>query len=81
MARADDKIYTFCGVVFPHTLHPYHYRTEDAAIKVGDEVLVPVGTKETIGTVVSIGQYMRIAAPYPVEKTKFIIRKMGEKSE
>ena len=74
-ARVDDKIYTFCGVMFPHALHPYHYRTDDSTIKVGDEVLVPAGDKETTGTVVSVGQYMRVAAPYPVEKTKFIIGK------
>ncbi len=74
-ARVDENIYTFCGVLFPHTLHPYHYRTDDTTIKVGDDVLVPVGDKETIGKVVSVGQYMRVAAPYPVDKTKFIIRK------
>ena len=77
-ARTDNKIYTFCGVAFPHAPHPYHYRTDDPAIKVGDEVLVPAGDKETTGTVVSVGQYMRIAAPYPVDKTKFIIRKMKD---
>ena len=75
-ARMDNKIYTFCGVSFPHALHPYHYRTEDSTIKVGDEVIVPVGDKETTGTVVSVGQYMRVAAPYPVDKTKFIICKI-----
>lgn len=75
-ARVDENIYTFCGVMFPHTLHPYHYRTDDPTIKVGDEVLVPVGGKETIGKVVSVGQYMRVAAPYPVDKTKFIISKI-----
>lgn len=75
-ARVDENIYTICGVMFPHTLHPYHYRTDDPTIKVGDEVLVPVGDKETIGKVVSVGQYMRVAAPYPVDKTKFIISKI-----
>lgn len=78
-ARVDENIYTFCGVLFPHTLHPYHYRTDDPSIKVGDDVLVPVGDKETIGKVVSVGQYMRVAAPYPVDKTKFIISKIEGK--
>lgn len=76
-ARVDDKIYTFCGVLFPDALHPYSYRTDDLTIKIGDEVLVPVGDKETIGTVVSVGQYVRAAAPYPVDKTKFIICKIA----
>ena len=80
-ARVDDKIYTFCGVAFPHAMHPYHYRTDDPTIKVGDEVLVPVGDKETTGKVVSVGQYMRVAAPYPVDKTKFIIAKIQDETE
>ena len=57
-------------------MRPYHYKTEDATIKIGDEVLVPVGDKETTGTVVSVGQYLRVAAPYPVDKTKSIIGKI-----
>ena len=78
-ARMDDKIYTFCGVAFPHAQRPYSYRTEDLTIKVGDSVLVPVGNQEATGTVVSVGQYMRIAAPYPVDKAKFIIGKIDKK--
>lgn len=78
-ARLDETIYTFCGVLFPHALRPYHYRTNDPTIQIGDEVLVPVGDKETIGKVVSVGQYMRVAAPYPVDKTRFMIGKAEEK--
>lgn len=77
-ALVDDNIYTFCGVAFPHAPHPYHYRTDDPTIKVGDEVLVPAGDRETTGKVVSVGQYMRVAAPYPVDKTKFIISKVNK---
>lgn len=80
-ALVDDKIYTFCGVAFPHAMKPYHYRTEDPTIKVGDTVLVPVGDKETTGKVVSIGQYMRVAAPFPIDKTKFIIAKIQDETE
>lgn len=79
-ALVDDKVYTFCGVVFPHALHPYHYRTDDPSIKVGDEVLVPVGDTVTTGKVVSVGQYLRVAAPYPVDKTKSIIAKITEET-
>ena len=72
----DDKnIYTICGVAFPHASHPYHYKTDDSTIKIGDTVCVPVGTQETEGTVVSVGQYTRRAAPYPIERIKQIIRK------
>lgn len=73
----DDKnIYTICGVSFPHAAHPYHYRTEITALKIGDTVLVPVGDKEAEGTIISIGQYMRQAAPFPIDKMKTIIRKI-----
>lgn len=76
----DDTVYTLCGVAFPHSSQPYHYRTEDMTIVVGDKVLVPVGDKETVGKVVSVGQYMRISAPYPIDKIKFIIEKVDEDS-
>ena len=78
---ADEKIYTFCGVVFSHGSHPYHYRTDDRSIEIGDKVLVPAGNLEVIGKVVSIGQYMRIAAPYPVDQAKFVIRIVKEDGE
>lgn len=74
--REDKNIYILCGVDFPFAVHPYHYRTEDTTIKIGDKVVVPTGDKETEGTVVSVGQYTRVAAPFPIEKTKFIIRKI-----
>ena len=78
----DDKnIYIICGVIFPHAVKPYHYRTDGGSIKIGDTVLVPVCDKETTGTVVSVGQYMRIAAPFPVDRTKFIIRKIPDETE
>ena len=56
---------------------PYFYLTDDNSIKIGDTVIVPVGYsgKETEGTVVSVGQYLRVCVPFPVEKTKKIIRK------
>lgn len=73
----DDKnIYTICGVSFPRAYHPYYYRVEDMSLKIGDTVIVPVGDKEAEGTIISIGQYMRQAAPFPVDKMKTIIYKL-----
>lgn len=76
-AMEDGAVYTYCGVILENTSRVYAYRTEDAAIEIGDTVIVPVGpdNKETQGTVVYVGRYKRIAAPFPVEKTKFILRK------
>ncbi len=74
----DQTIYTYCGVKLPFSEHPYSFRTDDSSLKIGDTVIVPLGeeNKEMKGTIVSIGQYARIGVPYPVEKTKFIIRKV-----
>ena len=75
--QEDESIYTYCGVSFGHSTHPYSYRTEDTTIKVGDTVIVPVGENEdeVKGKIVFVGQYAGGAVPYPVEKTKFVIRK------
>lgn len=80
---SDKTVYTYCGVLIPFSTHPYSFRTDDNSIKIGDTVIVPVGEndKEMKGRVVSIGQYLRLSAPYPVEKTKLIIRKAEEGSE
>ena len=73
----DATIYTYCGVLLPFSSHLYSFRTDDRTIQIGDTVIIPVGEeeKETEGRVVSVGQYTRLAVPYPVEKTKKIIRK------
>lgn len=75
---ADKRIYTYCGVIFPHKMQVYHYRTEDETITIGDTVLVPTRGNETAGKVVSVGRYLRIAAPFPVEKAKFVTCKAEE---
>ena len=76
----DKTIYTYCGVKFPFSINTYSFRTNDSSLKIGDTVIVPLGeeNKETQGIIVSIGQYSRIGAPYPPEKTKFILRKKPE---
>lgn len=73
----DNNVYTYCGVVFSRGGQAYSYRTEDSSISVGDSVVVPVGRDKTEknAKVVFVGQYTRYTAPYPVDKTRFIIRK------
>ena len=77
-ALADKNIYTCCGVLLPFSDRPYSFRTDYGSLKIGDRVIVPVGdnNKETEGVVVSIGLYTRIGLPFPIEKTKFILRKI-----
>ncbi len=77
-AYEDKRIYTLCNIMLRVGSKPYCFLTDDATIKIGDRVVVEVGkeNREETGTVVSVGQYLRYAAPYPIEKTKKILRKV-----
>lgn len=74
---ADEKVYIYCGVVFSKPGKVYCYRTEDETIQVGDKVIVAVGREmeEKEVEVVYVGRYLRACAPYPVDKSKCILRK------
>ncbi len=76
-AETDKTVYNFCSVMFEHSQRLYIYLTGDIDIKIGDEVIVPVGedNREVYATVVSTSQHMRSTAPYPVDKAKKILRK------
>lgn len=73
----DNNEYIYCGVKFDENSRIYHYITDDESIGVGDEVLVPVGPdkEESKAVVFSVGKCLRINAPYPFKKTKWIIKK------
>ena len=72
------KNYIYCQVTFDGT-KTYYYRTNDTRINVGTQVIVPVGKYNAwkIGTVISVGLFKRRAVPYPVNKTKDILRVAG----
>lgn len=74
-----NKSYIYCGVMFGGSDGTYHYRTDDVSIKIGDKVIVPVGGNGeiSVATVVSVGKYLKSAVPYPIERTKKIIKKEG----
>lgn len=79
-SRNDKNIYFYCGVIYENNPYPYHYRINDTTLKIGDKVVVPVGSqnKEEIAEIVSIEQHSRLTVTYPIEKTKFVIRKYEE---
>ncbi|MDO4630054.1 MAG: hypothetical protein Q4C70_12810 [Planctomycetia bacterium] len=68
--------YIYCGVEFYENGHLYSYRTENITLKVGEWVEVPVGNDGTtsVAKIRKIGYYTAENAPYPVEKTKCILR-------
>lgn len=80
MDDLGSEVYTYCGVMLPFSSMPYSYLTDDDSIKIGDTVLVPVGFEETEteGQVVSVGRFLPVGAPYPVNRTKKIIRRISK---
>lgn len=77
---ARPETYRFCSVTFSSSCTTYSYRLKDQDIHAGDYVWVPVGSsnRETMAKVVSVGRYRAEVVPYPVDKAKFIIRKMTD---
>ena len=70
----------YCGVTLSAGGKVYHYRTTDLRIGVGDEVIVPVGESnyEREATVTSVEFCRWDDTPYPLEKTKEIIRMVDD---
>jgi len=77
MAIEPDEI-IYCGVEFHEGGRIYHYRTSDLTICVGDKVMVPVGNERTEkeATVKTVTLCKQDNTPYPLGKTKEIIRKL-----
>lgn len=67
--------YTYVSVCFRPGAQSYSYRTTDSSVKVGDMVVVPAGHEEKVGSVTAVEKYKKSNVPYPVEKTKLVIRK------
>lgn len=69
--------YIFCSVVFEAGYKSYYYLTDDDSIEVDDFVIVPAGkdNHEAIARVEDIEYFDEENVPFPVEKTKKIIRK------
>lgn len=79
----DNNTYIYCGVVFSNNGQIYSYRTDDATLTTGDTVIVPVGQdmREKEARIVFVGQFTGKAVPFPVAKTRFIIRKSEGNSD
>jgi len=73
----------YCGVEFADSGKVYHYRTTNANINIGDTVIVPVGEddceKEVIVKTIKFCRWDN--TPYPLEKTKEIIRKADDEND
>ena len=71
----SDPLYRYCRVAFPGMPGSWSYRTEDMSLWTGDHVLAPFGPENTVllGCIIAAGDYTAAGAPWPVEKTKFLI--------
>lgn len=69
--------YIFCSVEFDSGYKSYYYITDDDSIEVGDFVIVPAGKDNHPAAVEVVKKeyFSEEDAPFPIEKTKRIIRK------
>lgn len=73
--RKSDYIY--CSVSFEDGGRNYSYLARDDSYAAGDLVVVPAGrdNHEAVARIRTIGYYAAGEAPFPVERTKYILRK------
>ena len=79
LSELNYRQYIYCSVTFESN-KSYFYICEFEEIYPGDIVVVPVGdnNEEKIATVVDVAIFRYDEVPYPVNKTKTIISKIGE---
>jgi hypothetical protein len=77
--KEEEYIYLSC--IFEPNGKTYYYRSKEDNLSIGDFVLVPSTKQENAETVVMISEIMyckKEDVPYPLEKTKFIVRKIDD---
>lgn len=76
----EDELYYYLLVQYEDypTYREYNYISDDKSVKVGDRVLVDMAGSLAIAEVLETGFFNRFDAPFPVEKTKRIIKKVDE---
>ena len=72
----DGTVYHYCSVWVQGTQRPYAYITGGLPLKVGDWVELPFGKDDALrqGQVKAVMDCTRMAAPWPPERTKTVIR-------
>lgn len=75
--------FIFCNVQFDEYGKTYCYLTDDDTLNVGDRVVVPVGQEnhESFAQIESIEYHSAEEAPFPLEKTKKVIRRAEDTAE
>ena len=73
----DGTVYHYCSVLVQGTQRPYAYMTGGLPLKVGDWVELPFGKDDAPrqGQVKAVMDCTRMTAPWPPERTKFVLRR------
>ena len=76
-----EKTYTYVSVIYDDDIiaktinePTFYYRTELEEINIGDKVLVNRNGKDVVGIVIDVEYFNEDKVPYPIEKTKSIIK-------
>jgi periplasmic divalent cation tolerance protein len=79
-----DKEYFYLSVLYADDLNSYdtyNYLSEDTSIKAGDKVLVSRAGDDVIALVIKAKYYLGCEVPFPVSRTKSIIKKIESDEE
>lgn len=81
--RRRQSDYIFCHVEFEYGTKTYCYLADQDDYQAGDLVVVPVGAdnREVVVRIASVEYCSAQNAPYPIEKTKHILRKYDRNQE
>ena len=74
-----DKEYYYVSVVYADDLDSYdfyNYLSDDKSVKVGDKVLVNRNAEDVVALVTEAKYYLGSEVPFPISRTKTIIKKI-----
>ena len=75
--KRRNRDYIYCSVEFEEGRKSYYYIADEDDISVGDDVIVPAGwdNHQAAARVVKVEYFAEEDVPFPLERTKHIIRK------
>ncbi len=76
----EEKVYYYLTVRYEdyYSNKEYNYISDDTSVEVGDRVLVDMAGEVVIAEVLETAYCVKFDAPFPVHKTKKIIKKVDE---
>lgn len=79
-----EKEYYYVSVLYADNLDSYefyNYLSDDKSVKAGDKVLVNRAGEDVIALVIEARYYLGYEVPFPISKTKAIIKKIENEEE